>query len=45
LRGTGQALHPVQAGGADRVVQRSGFDAATGTFTVPGRTVAVFVQH
>ncbi|MGW3179683.1 pullulanase-type alpha-1,6-glucosidase [Kitasatospora sp. NPDC001119] len=45
LKGTGQALHPVQAGGADRVVQRSGFDAATGTFTVPGRTVAVFVQR
>ncbi|MER7769727.1 pullulanase-type alpha-1,6-glucosidase [Kitasatospora sp. NPDC096140] len=45
LRGTGQALHPVQAGGADQVVKQSGFDAATGTFTVPGRTVAVFVQH
>ncbi|MFJ2187774.1 pullulanase-type alpha-1,6-glucosidase [Kitasatospora sp. NPDC087861] len=44
LRGTGQALHPVQAGGADEVVKQSGFDAATGTFTVPGRTVAVFVQ-
>ncbi|MFJ8627148.1 pullulanase-type alpha-1,6-glucosidase [Kitasatospora sp. NPDC093550] len=45
LRGTDQALHPVQAGGADQVVKRSGFDTATGTFTVPGRTVAVFVQH
>ncbi|GAB7183522.1 pullulanase-type alpha-1,6-glucosidase [Kitasatospora sp. Ki12] len=45
LRGTGQALHPVQAGGADPVVKGAGFDAATGTFTVPGRTVAVFVQH
>ncbi|MFD7831519.1 pullulanase-type alpha-1,6-glucosidase [Kitasatospora sp. NPDC059803] len=44
LKGTGQALHPVQAGGADAVVKQSGFDAATGTFTVPGRTVAVFVQ-
>ncbi|MBV2153718.1 pullulanase-type alpha-1,6-glucosidase [Kitasatospora sp. SUK 42] len=44
LRGTNQALHPVQAGGVDQVVKRSGFDAATGTFTVPGRTVAVFVQ-
>ncbi|MFI9326207.1 pullulanase-type alpha-1,6-glucosidase [Kitasatospora sp. NPDC052868] len=45
LKGTTQGLHPVQAGGADAVVGRSGFDAATGTFTVPGRTVAVFVQH
>ncbi|MBP0454773.1 pullulanase-type alpha-1,6-glucosidase [Kitasatospora sp. RG8] len=45
LKGTAQALHPVQAGGVDQVVRQSGFDAATGTFTVPGRTVAVFVQH
>ncbi|MEV7780986.1 pullulanase-type alpha-1,6-glucosidase [Kitasatospora sp. NPDC088351] len=44
LKGTAQALHPVQAGGGDQVVGRSGFDPATGTFTVPGRTVAVFVQ-
>ncbi|MFJ4090261.1 pullulanase-type alpha-1,6-glucosidase [Kitasatospora sp. NPDC089913] len=44
LAGTAQALHPVQAAGADPVVKRSGFAAATGTFTVPGRTVAVFVQ-
>ncbi|MFD8788200.1 pullulanase-type alpha-1,6-glucosidase [Kitasatospora sp. NPDC059599] len=45
LRGTGQTLHPAQAGGTDPVVKQSGFDAATGTFTVPGRTVAVFVQR
>ncbi|MFI6843522.1 pullulanase-type alpha-1,6-glucosidase [Kitasatospora sp. NPDC050467] len=45
LKGTAQALHPVQAGGKDQVVRQAGFDAATGTFTVPGRTVAVFVQH
>ncbi|MGW4897447.1 pullulanase-type alpha-1,6-glucosidase [Kitasatospora sp. NPDC004240] len=45
LSGTGQALHPVQAGGSDPVVKQSGFDAATGTFTVPARTVAVFVQR
>ncbi|MFE2726345.1 pullulanase-type alpha-1,6-glucosidase [Kitasatospora sp. NPDC059327] len=44
LRGTAQALHPVQAGGADPVVRQAGFAAGTGTFTVPGRTVAVFVQ-
>ncbi|MFF2348868.1 pullulanase-type alpha-1,6-glucosidase [Kitasatospora sp. NPDC058115] len=45
LAGTAQALHPVQARGADPVVKQAGFDAATGTFTVPGRTVAVFVQR
>ncbi|MER6366489.1 pullulanase-type alpha-1,6-glucosidase [Kitasatospora sp. NPDC001527] len=44
LAGTAQALHRVQAQGGDPVVKRAGFDAATGTFTVPGRTVAVFVQ-
>ncbi|MED7953550.1 pullulanase-type alpha-1,6-glucosidase [Streptomyces sp. BE303] len=44
LAGTAQALHPVQAGGSDPVVKQAGFASATGTFTVPGRTVAVFVQ-
>jgi pullulanase/glycogen debranching enzyme len=36
-------LHPVQAASADSVVQGASFDSATGTFTVPGRTTAVFV--
>ncbi len=36
-------LHPVLARGADPVVTESGHDAATGTFEVPARTVAVFV--
>ncbi|MFF7636413.1 pullulanase-type alpha-1,6-glucosidase [Kitasatospora sp. NPDC008050] len=45
LAGTAQQLHPAQAGGADPVVKTSAFDAATGTFTVPARTVAVFVQQ
>ncbi|MFC6374549.1 pullulanase-type alpha-1,6-glucosidase [Nonomuraea thailandensis] len=36
-------LHPVQAGSADPVVRTSSFDPATGTLTVPARTVAVFV--
>ncbi|WP_329570792.1 pullulanase-type alpha-1,6-glucosidase [Kitasatospora sp. NBC_01266] len=44
LAGTAQRLHPVQAEGADPVVKTAAFDPATGTFTVPGRTVAVFVQ-
>ena len=35
-------LHPVQAGSVDEVVKGSAFD--TGTFTVPARTTAVFVQ-
>ncbi|MFJ8441878.1 pullulanase-type alpha-1,6-glucosidase [Kitasatospora griseola] len=44
LSGTAQALHRVQAAGADPVVRQAAFDPASGTFTVPGRTVAVFVQ-
>ncbi|NYI07163.1 pullulanase-type alpha-1,6-glucosidase [Allostreptomyces psammosilenae] len=45
LAGTRQNLHPAQAQGSDPVVKRSTFDRTTGTFTVPGRTVAVFVQR
>jgi pullulanase-type alpha-1,6-glucosidase len=44
LRGARAGLHPIQAASADPVVRRSNFEAATGTLTVPGRTVAVFVQ-
>jgi pullulanase-type alpha-1,6-glucosidase len=36
-------LHPVQAGGADPVVRGSAYDHRTGGFTVPARSVAVFV--
>ena len=43
LRGGDVALHPVQANGSDPVVRASTFDPATGTLTVPGRTVAVFL--
>ncbi|WP_046728277.1 pullulanase-type alpha-1,6-glucosidase [Streptomyces humi] len=42
LTGTGYRLHPVQASGADSVVKSASYDRKTGTFTVPGRTVAVF---
>ncbi|MFI2409718.1 pullulanase-type alpha-1,6-glucosidase [Streptomyces sp. NPDC018947] len=42
--GTGYRLHPVQAAGADPVVKESAYAAKTGTFTVPGRTVAVFTR-
>jgi pullulanase-type alpha-1,6-glucosidase len=42
LAGRPFALHEVQATGGDPVVKQSGYDAATGAFTVPARTVAVF---
>ncbi|WP_228982515.1 pullulanase-type alpha-1,6-glucosidase [Streptomyces sp. DH12] len=45
LAGRAHALHPVQAGGADAVVKASRYDAASGTFTVPARTVAVFTAR
>ncbi|RBL81217.1 hypothetical protein DDE05_45995, partial [Streptomyces cavourensis] len=37
------ALHPVQAKGADLTVKRATYDAKSASFTVPGRTAAVFV--
>lgn len=37
-------LHPVQAGGSDARVKTAAFSSATGTFTIPARTVAVFVE-
>jgi hypothetical protein len=40
--GSAYALHPVQAGGSDSVVKTASHDPASGTFTVPARTVAVF---
>ncbi|WP_078969776.1 pullulanase-type alpha-1,6-glucosidase [Streptomyces natalensis] len=45
LAGTSYALHPVQAHGADPVVKSSTYQASSGTFTVPARTVAVFTRH
>ncbi|WP_406478693.1 pullulanase-type alpha-1,6-glucosidase [Streptomyces sp. NBC_01615] len=44
LAGTAYALHPVQASGTDSVVKTSSYEAGSGTFTVPGRTVAVFTR-
>lgn len=44
LAGQALSLHPVQAFGVDAVVRGASFDAATGRVSVPGRTVAVFVQ-
>ncbi|MFC6062240.1 pullulanase-type alpha-1,6-glucosidase [Streptomyces ochraceiscleroticus] len=44
VAGQPYALHPVQARGADPVVRTSSYEKGTGTFTVPGRTVAVFTR-
>ncbi|MFD5424621.1 pullulanase-type alpha-1,6-glucosidase [Streptomyces sp. NPDC127084] len=44
LAGTSYALHPVQAAGADTVVKSASYASDSGTFTVPGRTVAVFTR-
>ncbi|WP_142268356.1 pullulanase-type alpha-1,6-glucosidase [Streptomyces sp. SLBN-115] len=40
--GSDYRLHPVQAGGADRVVRTATYTENTGVFEVPGRSVAVF---
>jgi pullulanase/glycogen debranching enzyme len=42
LAGEGYRLHPVQASGADPIVKSSSYEQDSGTFAVPGRTVAVF---
>ncbi|MFE1775257.1 pullulanase-type alpha-1,6-glucosidase [Streptomyces sp. NPDC059008] len=44
LAGRPYALHPVQAHGADRTTATASYAPASGTFTVPARTVAVFTQ-
>ncbi|MFI0985114.1 pullulanase-type alpha-1,6-glucosidase [Streptomyces exfoliatus] len=42
LAGKAYGLHPVQAAGTDEVVKSASYESASGTFTVPARTVAVF---
>ena len=42
LAGKDLVIHLVQFNSVDGVVQQSTFDSTTGTFTVPGRTTAVF---
>ncbi|MFD7610185.1 pullulanase-type alpha-1,6-glucosidase [Streptomyces sp. NPDC059828] len=44
LAGTSYALHPVQATGSDAAVKSASYAPDSGTFTVPGRTVAVFTR-
>ena len=45
LKGKALALHGIQQRGSDEVVKTSAYDQASGTFSVPARTVAVFVQQ
>ncbi|WP_371628950.1 pullulanase-type alpha-1,6-glucosidase [Streptomyces sp. NBC_00341] len=42
LAGRNYTLHPVQAAGADLTVKEATYGRSSGSFTVPGRTVAVF---
>ncbi|MER5380513.1 pullulanase-type alpha-1,6-glucosidase [Streptomyces sp. NPDC002688] len=44
LAGKAYKLHPVQASGADPIVKSSSYAEKSGTFAVPGRTVAVFTR-
>jgi pullulanase len=44
LAGRSLGLHPIQAVSADSIVRTSSFAGATGAFSVPGRTTAVFVE-
>ncbi|MDQ1740008.1 MAG: hypothetical protein QOE53_1660 [Pseudonocardiales bacterium] len=47
LAGQRYVLDPLQAHSSDPIVRTASFDSRTGAFTVPGRTVAVFLarQH
>jgi hypothetical protein len=37
-------LHPVQMFSSDATVRTSTFDGRSGTFTIPARTTAVFIE-
>ena len=45
LAGAAMYLHPVLVGSVDAVVATASFDEATGTFSIPARTAAVFVDY
>jgi hypothetical protein len=45
LQGRKLQLHRIQRNGSDDVVKASAFDRNSGTFAIPARTAAVFVQH
>jgi hypothetical protein len=44
LAGLELQLHDVQTDSVDSLVRTASFNSATGTFEIPGRTTAVFVQ-
>ncbi|MEV6169688.1 pullulanase-type alpha-1,6-glucosidase [Streptomyces sp. NPDC051954] len=44
MAGSGYRLHPVQASGADPIAKSASYERISGTFAVPGRTVAVFTR-
>jgi pullulanase/glycogen debranching enzyme len=43
LAGQAYQLHPIQQSSSDPVVRNASFDPANATFTLPGRTTAVFI--
>ena len=45
LAGRKLQLHPIQRTGSDAVVKSARYDGASGSFTIPARTAAVFVRH
>jgi hypothetical protein len=45
LKGRKLQLHRIQRNGSDEVVKASGYEAASGSFSIPARTTAVFVQN
>ena len=45
LTGANLSLSPVQVAGSDPVVKQTTWSSATGTATVPARTVAVLVHR
>ena len=45
VKGGAYALHRTQAEGADDTVKSAAYDADSGTFTVPARSVAVFTDQ
>jgi len=45
LKGKKLALHPIQRSGSDDVVKASSYDRTSGSFSVPARTAAVFVEN
>jgi pullulanase/glycogen debranching enzyme len=44
MRGVNAALHPVLKQSTDPLLRTATYDGATGTFTVPARSVAVYVR-